>query len=331
MENSMRLNNKYVIGTMVMFYELDAIKDFVASIISATSNIENKENITIEFLLNLSEYSEKIDQDQISKEQLIDLFMQTCISPLKGMNVVYNIYDDSTKLYSIGSYRRDLNYNYCLTHDYIVWGESDCMMPEQYFISVETISDYAKQQNTHRYCITFAIRKMWDASWSPLEHVMFENESFYQSTAPECSTTPSSIWYYMKQNEMNAINDLAEDIDLRIIDYPRFDGSLLTISADLLLTGINIPPAVQGTGEDTAFQNMISTLMGNTYKQYIVKNILKVHNRNHPNKRSYIVGEDMNLNARDRRSKNAAFDNIHQTSYYNLSIIGPNQNKFKLL
>jgi len=331
MENSMRLNNKYVIGTMVMFYELDAIKDFVASIISATLNIENKENITIEFLLNLSEYSEKIDLDQISKEQLIDLFMQTCISPLKGMNVVYNIYDDSTKLYSIGSYRRDLNYNYCLTHDYIVWGESDCMMPEQYFISVETISDYAKQQNTHRYCITFAIRKMWDASWSPLEHVMFENELFYQSTAPECSTTPSSIWYYMKQNEMNAINDLAEDIDLRIIDYPRFDGSLLTISADLLLTGINIPPAVQITGEDTAFQNMISTLMGNTYKQYIVKNILKVHNRNHPNKRSYIVGEDMNLNARDRRSKNAAFDNIHQTSYYNLSIIGPNQNKFKLL
>ena len=27
MENSIKLNNKYVIGTMVMFYELDAIKD----------------------------------------------------------------------------------------------------------------------------------------------------------------------------------------------------------------------------------------------------------------------------------------------------------------
>lgn len=330
MESNIQLNNKYVIGTMVMFYELDAIKDFVSSLISATAAIENKKNITVEFLLNLSEYSEKIDI-ATSKEQLIELFMQTCIHPCSEMNVVYSIYDDSTKLYSIGSYRRDLNYKYCLTNDFIVWGESDCMMPEQYFLTVESISSYAKQSNVHRYCITFAIRKMWDASWNPLEHPMFENEPFYQTTDPEIATTPSSIWYYMTQDEMNSINDKVTDIDLRIIDYPRFDGSLLTISADLLLTGVNIPPAVQGTGEDTAFQTSISTIMGRTYQQYIVKNILKVHNRNHPHKRSYIAGEDMSLNARDRRSKNKAFDEIHQTSYYNLSIIGSNQNKFKLL
>ena len=331
MENSIKLNNKYVIGTMVMFYELDAIKDFIASIISATSNIENKENITIEFLLNLSEYSEKIDYNQISKETLIELFMQTCIHPLADINVVYNIYDDSSKLYSIGSYRRDLNYNYCLTHDYIVWGESDCMMPEQYFMSVELISYYAKQQNVHRYCITFAIRKMWDPSWSPLEHIHFENEPFYQSTDVKCSTTPSSIWYYMKQQEMNNINASVEDIDLRVIDYPRFDGSLLTISADLLLSGINIPPAVQGTGEDTAFQNSIKTIMGTSYVQFVIKNVLKVHNRNHPFKRNYILGEDSSSNVRDRRSANQVFNQIHKKSNYNLSLIGPNQNKFETI
>ena len=106
----MLLKNKYIIGTMVMFYELDAIKDFVSSLKTATSSIENKENITIEFLLNLSEYSEKIDSSKITKDQLIELFHNVCIQPLEGFDIIYNIYQDSTKLYSIGSYRRDLNY-----------------------------------------------------------------------------------------------------------------------------------------------------------------------------------------------------------------------------
>ncbi len=327
----MLLKNKYVIGTMVMFYELDAIKDFVSSLKSATSFISNKENITIEFLLNLSEYSEKIDTNNITKEQLIELFHTNCIKPLEGLNVIYDIYEDSTKLYSIGSYRRDLNYNYCLTHDFIVWGESDCMMPEQYFSSIEMLTSYTSQENIHRFCVTFGIRKMWDPSWSVLEHPLFENSPFYQSDDPLVPTTPSSIWYYMSQEEMNSINNQTEDLDLRVIDYPRFDGSLLTISSDLLLTGINIPPAVQGTGEDTSFQNMISTIMGNSYKQFVIKNILKVHNRNHPHKRNYILGEDSSINPRNRRSKNETFDNVHKTSYYNLSILGQNQNKFKKL
>ena len=325
----MELKNKYVIGTMVMFYELDAIKDFVSSLKSATAFIKNKENITVEFLLNLSEYSEKVDTDNITKEELVNLFHINCVQPLEGLNVVYSVYQESNKLYSIGSYRRDLNYKYCLTHDFIVWGESDCMIPEQYFSAIEMLKTYAMQENIHRFCVTFGIRKMWDPSWSVLEHPAFENALFLESDNTLVPKTPSSIWYYMTQEEMNNINNQTEDLDIRLIDYPRFDGSLLTISADLLLTGVNIPPAIQGTGEDTAFQNMISTVMGNSYKQFIIKNILKVHNRNHPHKRSYILGEDSKISPRSRRSKNEVFDTIHKTSYYNLSILGQNQNKFK--
>lgn len=323
----MLLKNKYVIGTMVMFYELDAIKDFVSSLKSATSFIKNKENITIEFLLNLSEYSEKIDTS-ITKDELIELYNNNCVKPLDGLNIITKIYDDSDKLYSIGSYRRDLNYNYCLTHDFIVWGESDCMMPEQYFDVIETISHYAKSNNINRYCLTFAVRKMWDNSWKVLEHNLFTNNVFKQADDPSCKDDKSSIWYYMSQSEMNDINNQADEYDIKIIDHPKFDGSLLTISNDLLLNGINIPPAVQGTGEDTSFQDMIKVIMGASYKQFVIKNILKVHNRNHPNKRNYILGEDSSISPRDRRSKNKTFDDIHKNSYYNLSIIGNNQNKF---
>jgi len=324
----MEIKNRYIIGTMVMFYELDAVKDFVSSLKSAINTVTNKENITVEFLLNLSEYSEKIDSNNITKEELINLFNKNCIEPLNEVKVKHKIYTDSNKLYSIGSYRRDLNYNYCLDHDYIVWGESDCMMPKQYFNAVETISEYAKTQNINRYCLTFAIRKMWDNSWRVLEHNLFENNIFKQSDDPSCQTDISSIWYYMTQNEMDKINESVENYNTQLIDYPRFDGSLLTISSDLLLNGINIPPSVQGTGEDTSFQNMIKMIMGTSYRQFVIKNILKVHNRNHPHKRNYILGEDNNINPRNRRSKNEIFDNIHKTSYHNLSIIGDKQDKF---
>lgn len=329
----MKLKKTYKIGTMVMFYEVVAIEDFVNSILTATADIENKENITVEFTLNISQYSEKLDESIKTKSELITLFTNTCITPLRntGLNTTYNIYENDDRLYSIGSYRRDLNYSSCLDYDFIVWGESDCMMPKEYFNVLEQIAYLTEENKINRYCVTFATRKMWDESWAVLEHNGFTSKTFKQSTDPSVSTDPSSIWYYMSQKEMNALNAKAEEYDLRILDFPRFDGSLLTISKDLLLNGINIPPAVQGTGEDTAFQKAITTHMGSAYRQIVVKNILKVHNRNHPKKRYFIAGEDSESSPRDRRSNNTAFDNIHKTSYHNLSIIGSSQEKFKIL
>jgi hypothetical protein len=71
--------------------------------------------------------------------------------------------------------------------------------------------------------------------------------------------------------------------------------------------------------------------MGASYSQFVIKNILKVHNRNHPFKRNYILGEDSSLSVRDRRSANQVFDQIHKKSNYNLSLIGANQNKFETI
>lgn len=316
-----------------MFYELDAVKDFVSSVKQACTYADNPANITVEFMLNLSEYSEKIDTVNTSKEKLQELFIANCVTPFEGTGVKIEtkLYQDSERIYSIGSYRRDLNYNSCLDYDYIVWGESDCMMPEQYFDCIETISAHSRQSNINRHCITFAVRKMWDASWAVLEHTKYRNETFMDSDDPRCGNTPSSIWYYMNQQEMNEVNNQAESYDITLLNYPRFDGSLLTISRDLLLNGVNIPPAVFGTGEDTAMQTMISIVMGEEYKQYVVSNILKVHNRNHPHKRNYILGEDNTANVRSRRSANTIFKNVHKKSYHNLSIVGKSQNRFELL
>lgn len=328
----MKINNKYKIGTMVMFYELEAVQDFVKSVLNATDNIKNKENITVDFLLNLSEYSEQISEE-VNTETLKQLFNRYCVQPFKdtGIKVETRLCEDSTRLYAVGDYRRDLNYFACKDYDFVVWGEADCLMPKEYFEIVEQVALYGNANNIHKYCLTFAVRKMWDSSWGVLEHTLFEKEEFMESTDPRCQTTKSSIWYYMTQEEMDAINDQAEDLDIRIINYPRFDGSLLTISSQLILGGVNIPHAVPCCGEDTAFQNIAQIIMGSSYTQFIIKNILKVHNRNHPDKRKFIAGENLSENSRTRRGANENWKRIYADAVYNLSNLGPNQSKFKSL
>jgi hypothetical protein len=44
-------------------------------------------------------------------------------------------------------------------------------------------------------------------------------------------------------------------------------------------------------GDDTSFMAMCQKLMGDDYRQFVIKNVLKVHNRNHPLKREYVKGE----------------------------------------
>ena len=64
---------------------------------------------------------------------------------------------------------------------------------------------------------------------------------------------------------------------------------------------MNIPKSVFFVHEDTAFQHMMIRVFGNSIPQYLIKNILLVHNRNHPKKRMYIkgeTGETMNLKRR---------------------------------
>jgi hypothetical protein len=129
---------------------------------------------------------------------------------------------------------------------------------------------------------------MWDDSWKPLEHPEFADCKYFERDDPETYKHKSSIHYTMTLKEMYEVNEKTKEIDLISIKNPKFDGSLLTISSDLLKFGANIPRGFFGlSAEDTAFMVSCMKLMGNNYIQFIVKNILKVHNREHPEKRKY--------------------------------------------
>ena len=148
----LRIGNRYIIGTHIMFYEIEMVKEHVQSLVNAINEVdmEDRKKITIELFYNISEYFEKVDTSQISKEKLIEKFKDE-VKKLKdtGCSVQYKVYDEN-KPYTMVDYRRDLNYNNCVNNDYVIWGESDSLMPKETFEVLESIKNYANQNKISR-------------------------------------------------------------------------------------------------------------------------------------------------------------------------------------
>ena len=183
----MKINNKYIIGTHIMFYEITMVKEQTQSIINALETVDNKENVTIDYFLNISEYFEKLDTNQKSKDDIIKMFNEE-IKKLQetGCVVTSKIYDGKKPITMV-DYRRDLNYFGCQENDFVIWGESDCLLPAETFQTLEQLKSYTDSQNIHRYITTFAVRKMWDDSWKPLEHPDFTDKPLLQRKNPDGS------------------------------------------------------------------------------------------------------------------------------------------------
>ena len=319
----MKLNNKYIIGCHVMFYEIDMVEEYLNSLKLAMENVENKESIKVEMMWNMSQYFEE------------STALQSIYAKIEKLEKKYNFvslfYEDDNKPYTMADYRRELN-NQCNECDYVIWGESDCLMPRQMFGVLEQLKEYANQQGIHRYITTFGIRKMWDESWRVLEHPEFTNKPYYDMDTEEdkrkAESSPWSIRYTMSQEEMDEVNSKTEDLDVQIIEYPKFDGSGLIISSDLLRTGANIPPAVYMNGDDSSFLDSCRLHMGEQYKQFVIKNILKVHNRNHPNKRHYVKDEDQSKNTHFKRATKNWYKEFNNVSKGNLSKLYNSQEPF---
>ena len=284
-----KIKNKYVIGTHVMFFEIEMYKDFIDGLVNLLEDVENKENVYIDLCFNLSQQIEKIDYDKTSVEELTQKFFNG-VHRIEGLGykVITSIVDKD-EFYFHADYRRDLNYNYCKKVDYVMWGETDSFFPKEAFQALESLSQYTNENDIHRYIMCFADRKMWDSSWDPTVHVDYEDVKFiddenghlYENQAK----SPFSI------EKMNEVNSKVENFDFRYINYPKIDGSCLVISSDLIKSGINIPLCLI-YNDDEGFAVMAEKLQGKNFTQFICKNLLKVHARRHPDKRLYVLDEN---------------------------------------
>ena len=266
----MIIKNKYVVGVHVMFYEIEMVKEYIDSCLQMCECVDNKKNIVFDFVWNVSEYMEKVDGS--TGDLTIKFKNQLKRLEDHDLCVEYRIKTNEEHIYNNPSYRRDLNYNYCDKVDFVLWGETDSLWPKETFQSIESVSEYARQQDIHRYILTFAYRKMWDDGWEPLEHVDMTDLPFVDGEEWNLNA-PESPKSYMTLETMNEINERADELDIRIIKYPKFDGSCLVISSQLIKAGVNIPHAMLMCGEDTSLGEMAKLIMGDKYTQFIVKNI----------------------------------------------------------
>ena len=318
-----KLNKKYVIGTHVMFFEIEMYKDFINGMVNLLETVENKENVTIDLCLNLSEVLEKIDTDKIRISEIKGKFF-------KGVNKIRDLgYVVETKtiqpfqFYFHTDYRRDLNYNYCKKVDYVMWGETDSFFPREAFEAIETLSKYTDEQNIHRYLLSFADRKMWDSSWDALVHNDYINHTFVDDDKQHLNLNQAKSQLPIKK--MNEINSKAEEFDFSYINYPKISGACLVLSADLIKFGVNIPPCLL-YNDDEGLSIMAQKLLGQNYIQFVCKNLLHVHARRHPEKRLYVLSENNPNSFGDK--KNNTFQKFLQLSKLNIQNLINGNNKF---
>ena len=320
----MKLNNKYVIGTHVMFFEIEMYKDFIDGLVNLLETVENKDNVTIDLCFNMSEEIEKIDYDKISKDELLGKFYAGVnrIIELGYENVIDRIVEKD-EFYFHADYRRDLNYNYCKKVDYVMWGETDSFFPKEAFDVIETLSEYTKEQNLHRYLLSFSDRKMWDSSWDPLVHVDYEHLEFIDDDKGHLN--PNQAKSSLPIETMNEINAKAKEFNFTYITKPKISGACLVISSDLIKSGVNIPLCLL-YNDDEGLSIMCEKLLGQNFIQFICKNILHIHARRHPNKRMYVEGEDNPYSFINQ--KNSNFQKLLNLSKQNIQNLITGKNKF---
>lgn len=292
----MQNNTTFAIGCLVQWYEIDIINEYVNTLKDAVTAYDGFINIDCMIVMNQTLEKTNLPKNEFDsiKTTVISLFHDiqcTC------SNALVNI-DFTKSLYTIADYRREFNIKYCDIVDILIWGESDMLVPKQMFPSLDLLHQ-SQSKVTPRYLATFGICKMWDKSWEPLEHTEFTDKPFIENDY----TNWWSLKYTMTIEEMNLFNNKIDQLDVRIISPHKYNGCGLVISSEVIKAGVNIPKSVFFVHEDTAFMLMSQKILGNI-PQYHFKNILLVHNRNHPNKRNHIMGESGESLNQKRRSNN---------------------------
>jgi len=318
-----KLTKKYVIGTHVMFFEIEMYKDFIDGLINLLETVENKENVIIDLCFNMSQVIEKIDTDKITEVELTSKFYEG-VEAIKNLGYEVKIkIVETDEYYFHTDYRRDLNYNYCKKVDYVMWGETDSFFPKEAFQVIETLAQYTDSENIHRYILSFADRKMWDASWDPLVHTKYENIQFVDDDQQHLNLNQAKS--PLPVETMNEINAETKEFDFKYINQPKISGACLVISSDLIKFGVNIPPCMI-YNDDHGLSIMCDKLMGQNFIQFICKNIMHVHARRHPQKRLYVLNENNPNSFSDQ--KHDKFQKFLELSNANINNLINGKNKF---
>jgi hypothetical protein len=310
------MKTKFAIGCLIQWYECDIIEEYVDSLKEAIKQYDDGQ-VIVDFTIVGNQDLETC----VSEEQL-----DRCIIKIESICNFGNVrYKDD--LITIADYRREFNEEYCDKVDVLMWGESDALIPQQTFNILDNLHQQSIKIGNPKYLAFFSTCKMWDDTWKQLEHPDFTNKPFFDSPKDFKPDHWWSLRYTMSKDEMNKINDKTEDLDVVTLPQHKFNGCGLVISSEVIKAGVNIPKSVFFVHEDSAFMHMTNKVLGNI-PQYVIKNILLVHNRNHHEKRNYIKGESGDTLNLKRRSNDWYIKANQMCEQNYLNLFNPNYKSF---
>ena len=282
------MSTKFAVGALIQWYEIGILPEYIDTLIEAIK-VYKVDSVLVDLKLVTNQDLEQSDTPERLGEVLLKFQQQ--VDRLVSYNIEVSV-DNS--LTTVADYRRDFNNKYCKLADVLVWGETDLLIPREEFIVLDHLH---KASPTPKYIATFGICKMWDDSWKVLEHPDFASKPFIENDFNNWW----SVKYTMTKEEMYSIN--SRTVSPEVVQLPeiKFNGCGLVISSEVIKAGVNIPQSVFFVHEDTSFMLMIKKVLG-SIPQYSIRNILNVHNRNHPKKRMYVKGESGDTMNKQRRS-----------------------------
>ncbi len=243
----------------IMWYEAEMLNETLDTLQAALQYSTVPTEIRI--CLNSQTYLEEPIKGK--SEDMFDKFIKHPV--LKNATIIKKTNNDP--FYNIADWRRE-EYNQT---GYTYWGESDCLIPEEYFYTVENL------HIEHPHFIAFASRKMWEESWIKVEHQAIKNLPHLNGRSAEA---PLHWDDYITFEQLKKFNRSQKEIKILLLDVPKIDGSLIVLSPGL--PGF-IPEEMHFVEEDTCAQ---FTFEQNKIPQYLVSTILKGHNYKHHLKRT---------------------------------------------
>jgi hypothetical protein len=254
-----------------MWYESKMLIETLDSVDQAIQNSIIPVDLIV--CLNAQTFIEK--PDNVTPIEMFDEFINHPV--LKNAIISYKTNDD--EFYNIGDFRRDI-YGPEYDYKYIVWGESDCLVPEDYFFLLSNI------ELDHPHFISLATRKMWDSTWDNVEHPWIHKfPRNGPTTRPEKAPVPFNCTDYISIDELNKFNSQFDPILIKL-DQLKIDGNMTALARNLPYPFL--PLDLHFAREDYCLEMFFTK---KNIPQYHISTRLKGHNQVHPTKRVGTLNE----------------------------------------
>jgi hypothetical protein len=257
-----------------MWYETNMIQECWDSILAAKKAAPDVK-VKIMICFNKQTYVEKPSRGMNTEE----FFTKHLNHPLfKDPTTEIVSKTDNDPFYNIGDWRREV---YDPEAKYTVWGESDTILPKDFFAILGQV------EIDQPHVLTFSGRPMWDNTWDIVTHEKLQGYSKpcqcgeeHREDCIELLEEPYKYKDYINQKQLDAFNEESGDIKIQQVPL-KIDGSLVCISK-----GHKTPfiaPNMHFVREDTCFENVCRI---RNIPQVCVTTRLKGHNYWHPSKRT---------------------------------------------